>query len=75
MASDIASRDFTIAHERDVMFGVIGRIWHGGAMMAVVVRGNGAPSASDVLGVITKEHVADSVALSVRPYASVDGKQ
>ena len=44
-------------------------------MMAVVVRGNGAPSASDVLGVITKEHVADSVALSVRPYTSVDGKQ
>ena len=57
------------------MFGVIGRAWHRGAMMAVVVRGNGAPSASDVLGVITKEHVADSVALSVRPYTSVDGKQ
>ena len=57
------------------MFGVIGRIWHRDAMMAVVVGGNGAPSASDVLGVITKEHVADSVALSVRPYTSVDGKQ
>jgi hypothetical protein len=35
-------------------------------MMVVVVRGNGKPSAADVLGVITKEHVADSVALSVR---------
>jgi chloride channel protein, CIC family len=26
------------------------------------------------LGVITKEHVADSVALSVRPYTSIEGK-
>jgi chloride channel protein, CIC family len=56
------------------MFGVIGRMWQRGAMMAVVVRGNGTPLASDVLGVITKEHVADSVALSVRPYASMNGK-
>ena len=44
------------------------------AMMAVVVRGNGVALASDVLGVINKEHVADSVALSVGPYASIDGK-
>src|SRR5260370_35163965 len=71
---DVASSDFTVAHEEDIMFGVIGRMWQRGAMMAVVVRGNGAPLASDVLGVITKEHVADSVALSVRPYASMDGK-
>lgn len=71
---DVASRDFTIAHEEDIMFGVIGRMWQRGAMMIVVVRGNGEPSAADVLGVITKEHVADSVALSVRPYTSIDGK-
>ena len=56
------------------MFGVIGRMWQRGAMMALVVRGNGLPLASNVLGVITKEHVADSVALSVRPHASIDGK-
>ena len=71
---DVATRDFTIAHEEDIMFGVIGRMWQRGAMMAVVVRGNGAPVAGDVLGVITKEHVADSVALSVRPYTSIDGR-
>jgi CIC family chloride channel protein len=71
---DVATRDFTIAHEEDIMFDVIGRMWQRGAMMAVVVRGNGAPVASDVLGVITKEHVADSVALSVRPYISIDSK-
>ncbi|MBV8813173.1 MAG: chloride channel protein, partial [Verrucomicrobia bacterium] len=71
---DVASRDFTIAHEEDIMFGVIGRMWQRGAMMVVVVRGNGKPVAGDVLGLITKEHVADSVALSVRPYTSVDRK-
>ena len=47
---DVASRDFTIAHEEDIMFSVIGRMWQRGAMMAVVVRGNGAALASDVLG-------------------------
>jgi CIC family chloride channel protein len=73
--NDVASRDFTIAHEEDIMFGVIGRMWQRGAMMVVVVRGNGKPSAADVLGVITKEHVADSVALSVRPYASIDQQE
>ena len=72
---DVASRDFTIAHEEEIMFGVIGRMWQRGAMMAVVVRGNGEPSASDVLGVITKEHIADSVALSIRPYTSIDNKR
>ena len=41
-----ASRDFTIAHEEDIMFSVIGRMWQRGAMMAVVVRGNGAALAS-----------------------------
>jgi chloride channel protein, CIC family len=70
---DVASRDFTIAHEEDIMFGVIGRMWERSAIMVVVVRGNGEPSATNVLGVITKEHIADSVALSVRPYASIDG--
>jgi chloride channel protein, CIC family len=72
--NDVASRDFTIAREEDIMFGVIGRMWRHSAMMVVVVRGKGKPSAGDVLGVITKEHVADSVALSVIPYASLDAK-
>jgi chloride channel protein, CIC family len=70
---DVATREFSIAHEEDIMFGVIARMWQRGAMMAVVVRANGKDRPGDVLGVITKEHVADSVALSVRPYASVDG--
>jgi CIC family chloride channel protein len=50
------------------MFGVIGRMWKAGAMMTVVSQGNGVARADQVLGVITKEHVADSVAASVQPY-------
>jgi chloride channel protein, CIC family len=72
---DVASREFIIAHEEDVMFSVIGHMWQRGAMMVVVVRENGQALASDVLGVITKEHVADSVALSVLPYTSVEGSR
>ena len=67
---DVASRNFTIAHAEDVMFGVIGRMWQAGAIMAVVIDGNGVARADRVLGVITKEDVADSVAASVQPFLS-----
>ena len=36
--------------------------------MALVVAARGVPRPEDVLGVITKEHVADSVAASVKMY-------
>jgi CIC family chloride channel protein len=66
----VASETFTIAHESDIMFDVIHRFWRKDASMIVVVRGTGVPRASDVVGVITKEHIADSVADSVRPYVA-----
>jgi CIC family chloride channel protein len=65
---DVASRNFTIVREADVAFDVIRRMWRKDAMMAVVVRGGGVPHAHDVAGVITKEHVADAVADSVKIY-------
>ncbi len=65
---DIASRDFTVAREDDIVFDVIRRIWRRQAVMALVVRGRRVPRPSDVVGVITKEHVADSVADSVKMY-------
>ncbi len=65
---DIASRDFTVAREDDIVFDVIRRIWRRHAVMALVVCGRGVPRPSDVVGVITKEHVADSVADSVKMY-------
>ena len=36
--------------------------------MGVVVDGQGRPRADNVVGVITKEHIADEVASSVRMY-------
>ena len=36
--------------------------------MAVVVSGHGVPRASDVVGVITREHVANSVADGLKIY-------
>ena len=66
---ELASRDFTIVRESTMAFDVIRRIWAKKAIMAIVVRdGPAAPRASDVLGVITKEHVADSVAENVASY-------
>jgi CIC family chloride channel protein len=66
---DVAQKNFTVAHEDDIAFDVIGRMWREGAAMAVVVRKAAAPLAGDVRGIISKEHVADSVAQSIKPYA------
>jgi chloride channel protein, CIC family len=65
---DVASRNFTVVGENETAFDVIRRMWRRGAIMAVVVRGHGIPRGSDVAGVITKEHVADSVADSVKAF-------
>ena len=68
---NVANRIFVIAREDDIVFDIIRRMWRRGAFMAVVVGrapGSGIPRAGDVRGVITKEHVADSVAASIRIY-------
>ncbi len=65
---EVMSRDFTIVREDDIVFDVIRRIWNKKAVMALVARGSGVPRPESVAGVITKEHVADSVASSVKMY-------
>jgi len=65
---DMASPAYTIAREQEVVSDVIRRMWRRKAIMAVVVRGEGVPRATDVVGVLTKEHVADSVAASIEIY-------
>ena len=67
---DVAGGQFAIAHGEDIMFSVIGRMWRKGAVMTVVVTGEGIPRPGDVIGLITKEHVADSVAESIKPYSA-----
>jgi CIC family chloride channel protein len=65
---DVASHNFTVVSEGETAFEVIRRMWRRSSIMAVVVRGRGIPRGSDVAGVITKEHVADSVADSIKTY-------
>ena len=65
---DIAQRNFIIARENDIVFDVVTRMSRRGAAMAVVTRDVRRPQAKDVIGVISKEHIADSVADSIRPY-------
>ncbi len=65
---DIANREFTVVRENDIAFDVIRRVWRKHAVMALVVRSRGVPRPEDILGVITKEHVADSVASSIAVY-------
>jgi CIC family chloride channel protein len=67
---DVASSQFVIARADDIMFNVIGRMWRKKAMMTVVVSGDGIPRPANVIGLITKEHVADSVAESIKPYSA-----
>jgi CIC family chloride channel protein len=64
----LGRRNFTIVRPDDVMFDVIGRLSRRRATMGVVVEGRGRPRSDRIVGVITKEHIADEVAMSVRMY-------
>ena len=65
---ELVGHRFIFARENELVFEVIQRMWREGATMALIVLGHGRPRAADVVGVITKEHVADSVAASVAVY-------
>jgi CIC family chloride channel protein len=65
---EVANRNFVITREDEVVADVIERMWRKDAIMTIVVAGHGVPGGTDVVGVITKEHVADSVANSVKIY-------
>ena len=68
---DVARKDFTIVKEGDVVFDVIRRMSRRGVTMALVLDAKSqrkTPRPSDIRGVITKEHVADSVAKTVSIY-------
>ena len=66
--ADVAQRNFTIARESDIMFDVVQRMTRHNAVMAVVVKDRSRGRPSDVVGVVSKEHVADSVAESIKPF-------
>ncbi len=64
----LAQRNFTIVRKNAVVFDVIARLWRRRAIMGVVFDGPGRPRRDNVVGVVTKEHIADEVASSVRMY-------
>ena len=64
----LMQRDFTIVRKDMVVFDVIARLRRRKAVMGVVVAERRLPRSDDVVGVITKEHIADEVADSVRMY-------
>ncbi|HVY03257.1 MAG TPA: chloride channel protein, partial [Caulobacterales bacterium] len=65
---EVAARNFTIVGAEATAFDVIDRMWRKDSIMAVVVKSERTPAPDDVIGVITKEHVADSVAASTKIY-------
>lgn len=64
--AELAQRNFIVVTQHEIAFRVISRLWKQHAAMAVVVEQDDAHAPVRVLGVIAKEHVADSVASSIR---------
>ena len=60
-----------MVRENEVAFDVITTMWNRNATMAIVVSQDGGTER--VLGVVTKEHVADTVARSVQIYPGRGG--
>jgi CIC family chloride channel protein len=65
---DVAQRNFTLARENDIVFDIVQRMARHDASMAVVTKIGGRYRPSAIIGVISKEHIADSVAESIRPF-------
>jgi CIC family chloride channel protein len=67
--ADLAQRSFIVVTQHEIAFRVISRLWKQHATMAVVVEQDKGDAPVRVLGVIAKEHVADSVARSIKVFA------
>ena len=66
---DVAQRNFILAHEDKVVFDVLTRMARRKAAVAIVIRPTGRwRHASDVVGVISREHIGNLVAESIRAY-------
>ena len=71
LLGDIAQKNFTVARADDVVFDVVDRMWRRHASLAIVTKSAGRlPRGSHVIGMISKEHIADSVADSIKPYSN-----
>ena len=65
---DVAQENFTIARESDIMFDVVQRITRRDAVMAIVIKDRSRGRPADVVGIISKDQIADSVGASIKPF-------
>jgi CIC family chloride channel protein len=66
---DLVTPNFTIVGERDAAFDVINSFSRKNVIMAIVVGVTRVGESQRVLGIITKGHVADTVARSIELYS------
>ncbi len=66
---DVAQRNFTVARESDIMFDVVQRLTHRDAVVAIVVKDRSRARPPDVVGIISKDQIADSVGASIKPFS------
>jgi chloride channel protein, CIC family len=65
---DLAQKKFVIAHEDDIMFDIVTHMARRRASTVVVIADKLRPRAQNVVGIITREHIGDSVAEGLKPY-------
>jgi CIC family chloride channel protein len=65
---ELASRNFTVVREDAAIFTVIARMRRKNAAMAIVIQRAGSAEPSHIRGIISREHIADSVAASIDLY-------
>jgi CIC family chloride channel protein len=65
---DLIGKDFVVVRENDIAFDVIKTITNTHAAMAIVIAGKPSATLEQVVGIITREHIADTVARSVKIY-------
>jgi chloride channel protein, CIC family len=65
---DVVQENFTIARESDIMFDVVQRITRRDAVMAIVIKDRSRGRPADVVGIVSKDQIADSVGASIKPF-------
>jgi chloride channel protein, CIC family len=65
---DVAQSNFTLARADDIMFDIVQRMARRDASMAIVASTDRRWRVSQIIGIISKEHIADSVAESIKPF-------
>ena len=66
--ADLAHRKFILAGADDVVFDILTRMARRKAVMAIIIEKARRPRAQHVVGVLSREHLGDSVIDSIRRY-------